>query len=298
MFVIVFAMRSRAVAWLMVLGVASLAAFSDVRAVDCMTVTRDWDSRGREGFSVLPTGDAVTRAACGSLVARFRAPDDRRRNVNISATWLEFDNPQNAAEKRYNEWISGVVSTMDFDRPINLLESEKVEDVLILGSLYRSTRLISAMYDRWLCCGAHGISAGGSINIDMASGMLVSPQDLFDLPAVASHCWRQFATLSGPINGHGDLFKEDYPMDRPFAANDFKDDPTGQPVSGPLRPSVEKTVRLFNSTLKRSSNWTFTGQGTAIAFGMLLGYVGAEFDCILDNAALQPLARPGVSVPP
>jgi hypothetical protein len=281
-----------------ILGAGLLASSHEARAVDCLAVTSDWDSRGREVVSVSPTADADARATCGRLIARVRARDDARRNVNVSATYVEFDDPRDAAEKRYNEWIGGVVATMDFDRPITLSENEKVEDVLILESLYRSRRLISAAYSRWLCCGAHGFSAGGSINIDVASGTLVSPQDLLSLPAVADQCWRQFAALPGPLDGQGELFKHDYPMDRPFSDNDFAADPSNPPVRGPVVPSVEKTVHLFHSTLKRSSNWTFTDRGAAVGFGPLLGYVGADFDCVLDNAALKQMARPGVSVPP
>jgi hypothetical protein len=247
---------------------------------------------------VSPTGDADTWASCGRLIARVRARDDSRGNINVSATYLEFDDPRDAAEKRYNEWIGGVVATMDFDRPITLSENEQVEDVLVLESLYRSARLISGAYSRWLCCAAYGFSAGGSINIDAASGALVSPQDLFSLPAVADQCWRQFAALPGAIDRQGDRFKQDYPMDRPFSDNDFEDNPKNPPVGGAVKPSVERTVRLFRSTLQRSSNWTFTGRGAAVEFGLLLGYIGVNFECLLDNAALMQMVRPGVSVPP
>lgn len=83
-------------------------------------------------------------------------------------------------------------------------------------------------------------------------------------------------------------------MDRPFSDKDFESDP----VRGPLEPSVEKTVRLFHATLKRSSNWTFADRGADVEFGWLLGYVGANFNCALDNGALKQMAQPGVSVPP
>lgn len=278
----------------MLLGVSLLVVFREARTADCISGRVDYDKWGHQIAALSLVEDADARQVCGSLGIRVRARDDPRLNVNVFATYPEFDKPGDAAEKRYNEWISGVVATMDFDRPIILSENEKVEDVLVLDSLYRSKRLISAAYGRWLCCGAHGISAGGSINIDAASGMLVSPQHLFSLPAVANQCWQQFTTLRGPIDGQGDLFRQDYPMDRPFSGKDFESDP----VHGPLEPSVEKTVRLFHATLKRSSNWAFTEQGATIGFGLLLGYVGATFDCGLDNAALKPMALPGVAVPP
>jgi hypothetical protein len=291
-------MRFRHVACSLILSAGLFTVFRDAQAADCISERVDYDRWGHQIAALSLTEDADARQVCGSLGIRVRAGKDSRLNVNIFATYPEFEDPQDPTERRYNEWIRGVVATMDFDRPITLSANEKVEDVLVLTSLYRSTRLISAAYSRWLCCGAHGVPAGGSINIDVASGMPVSPQDLVSLPAVANECWRQFAALPSPLDGQGDLFKQDYPMDRPFSNRDFEDDPSSPPVRGPVKPSVEKTVRLFHSTLKRSSNWTFTDRGAAVGFGMLLGYVGAEFDCLLDNATLTRMARPGVPLPP
>jgi hypothetical protein len=287
-------MRGPHVARVMILSVGLFATFQPTEAADCISGRVDYDKWGHQVAALSLAADADANQVCGSLAIRVRARNDSRLSVNVFATYPEFENPQGPAERRYNEWISSVVATMDFDRPIALSENEKIEDVLVLTSLYRSRRLISAAYDRWLCCSAHGISAGGSINIDAASGLIVSPQDLFSLPAVANQCWRQFSTLRGPIDGQGELFRQDYPMDRPFSDKDFESDP----VRGPLQPSVEKTVRLFHATLKRSSNWTFADRGADVEFGWLLGYVGANFNCALDNGALKQMAQPGVSVPP
>jgi hypothetical protein len=287
-------MGFRHVACSLLMSAGLFAASGEGRAADCISNRVDYDRWRHQIAALSLAADANARQICGSLDIRVRSRNDPRLNVNVFAIYPEFDNPRDAAEKRYNEWIGSVVATMDFDRIIILSENEKVEDVLVLASLYRSKRLISAAYDRWLCCGAHGVSAGGSINIDAASGMLVSPQTLVSLPAVASECWRQFAALPSPLDRQGELFKQDYPMDRPFADRDFE----SEPVRGPLASSIEKTVRLFHSTLKRSSNWTFTERGAAVEFGWVLGYVGAEFTCALDNATLKQLVQPGVSLPP
>jgi len=270
------------------------AASGEGQAADCISDRVDYDKRGHQIAALSLVADAAAGQVCGSLAIRVRARNDARLNVNVFATYPEFDNPGNAAEHRYNDWVRGVVATIDFDHPITLSQNEKVEDVLVLTSLYRSRRLISAAYSRWLCCGAHGIYAGGSINIDAESGTLVQPQTLVSLPAVANECWRQFAALPSPLDRQGELFKQDYPMNRPFADRDFE----SEPVRGPLSSSIEKTVRLFHSTLRRSSNWTFTERGAAIEFGWVLGYVGAEFTCALDNATLKRMAQPGVSIPP
>lgn len=291
-------MRFRDVACSLFLSAGLLAILPEAQAADCISERVDYDKWGHQIATLSLSADADARRDCGSLGIRVRARNDPRLNVNVFATYPEFEDPQVPGERRYNEWIGGVVATMDFDRPIVLLENEKVEDVLVLASLYRSRRLISAAYDRWLCCGTPGMLAGGSINIDVASGTLVSPRDLFNLAAVANQCWQRFAVLPGPIDQQGNLFRQDYPMGRPFSDKDFEDDAANPPVRGPLGPSVERTVRLFHVTLKRSSNWTFSERGAAIEFGMLLGYAGAGFDCVLDSASLKPMAQPGVSVPP
>jgi hypothetical protein len=287
-------MRFRHVVGPLLLSAGLFAASGEGQAADCISDRVDYDRWGHQIAALSLVADADARQVCGSLTIRVRARNDPRLNVNVFSTYPEFDNPRDAAEKRYNDWIRGVVATMDFDRPLVLTEHEKVEDVLVLASLYRSRRLISAAYSRWLCCGAHGISARGSINIDATSGVLVQPQTLVSLAAAANECWRQFAALPGPLDRQGDLFKQDYPRDRPFSDRDFE----SEPVRGPLAPSIEKTVRLFHSTLKRSSNWTFTGRGADVDFGMVLGYVGAAFICTLDNATLKPMVQPGVSLPP
>ena len=288
-------MRFRHVACSLLL---SAAASCEGQAADCISERVDYDKWGHQIAALSLAEDAHARQVCGPLSIRVRASNDPRLNVNVFATYPEFEDPQIPAERRYNEWIDSVVATMDFERPVVRSENDRVEDMLIMVSLYRSARLISASYYRWLCCGTPGISAGGSINIDVASGALVPPPDLFNLAAAANHCWQQFATLPGPIDRQGSLFRQDYPMGRPFSDKDFEDDAANPPVRGSLGPSVERTVRLFRATLKRSSNWTFTERGAAVGFGMLLGYAGAAFDCTLDNAALKPMAQPGVSVPP
>ena len=291
-------MRFRHLACALSLTAWLFAPAREAQAADCISERVDYDKRGHQIAALSLVEDADARQVCGSLGIRVRARNDPRPNVNVFATYPEFENPRHPAEQRYNEWIGGVVATMDFDRAIVLSRSEKVEDVVVVTSLYRSGRLISAAYDRWLCCGTPGVSTGGSINIDAASGMLVSPQDLFDLSAVADRCWQQFATPTGPTDRQGDLFREDYPMGRPFSRTDFEDDAVDAPASGPLAPSVARTVRLFRATLRRSSNWIFSERGAAIEFGMLLGYAGTAFDCLLDRDALKPMAQPGVSVPP
>ena len=291
-------MRFRRVACSLLLYAGLFTTFAKAQAADCVSERVDYDKRGHQIAALSLAEDADSKRVCGFLSIRVRARNDPRLNVNVFATYPEFEDPQQLAEQRYNGWIGGVVATMDFDRPITLSANEKVEDVLVVASLYRSKRLISAAYDRWLCCGTPGMSAGGSINIDVASGMVVSPQDLFRLSAIANQCWQQFATLPGPIGGQGILFRQDYPMDRPFSDEDFEDDPAQPPGGGPAMPSIEKTVRLFRATLKRSSNWIFTERGAAVGFGMLLGFAGAAFDCALENAVLTTMAQPGVAVPP
>ena len=177
-------MRFRDFACLMLLGVGLLGASCAAHAADCIT--------GQSAVLSL-VEDSDVRAICGALAIRVRARDDPRGNVNIFATYPEFEDPKTPAERRYNEWIRELVGTMNFDDPLDVPVDHANEDLLAVSSLYRSPRLISASYSRWLCCGAHGMTVAGAINIDVGQGTLLSPGDLIDMGTVANLCWQQFS---------------------------------------------------------------------------------------------------------
>lgn len=302
----VFTMKFHPVAWSTLASVGLILAMQQAaQAADCITGKSAPDKWGydRDVLSVVESSDG--RQACGRLVIRIRDRDDPRRNVRVFATYVEFEDPSSPAEWRYNHWVRSLLDTMAFDRPIDPIKDQSVEDILAITSLYRSPRFISATFSRWVCCGAHGRSFTGSINIDISLWTLFRPDEALKLDAVANHCWGQFAQQKGPLDDQGEAFKRRYPIARPFTDGDIEGQavkPAVLDMIGPIiinpNPSVERTVRIFARVLKEQSNWTFAEEGAAVHFGELLGYVGAGFTCLLDNTALKEMARLGFAVPP
>jgi hypothetical protein len=257
-------------------------------AADCI-VARDG------GLSV------VDGEACAGLKVMSRRRDDPRPNIDVIATWVEFTEPRNAGEWRYNEWARQQVKGLNFDRPLNPLADRRSEDRLGIASFYRSPRLISARYARWLCCDLKISTIYASINIDIAGWSLFSPDDAVSLGAAANRCWQRFADHPE----HGRAFGEAYPRARAWRDDDFEHRQIGRvmhtmigPVVVEPKVSEDRTQRLFVEVLKNQSRWSFSEQGAAIDFGELLGFASGPFFCELPNSDLKQIARPGAAIPP
>jgi hypothetical protein len=255
-------------------------------AADCVTVRQD-------------DIGIVKDAACGELKLMSRKRDDKRPDIDIGATWIEFAAPAGPAEWRYNDWIKRQVATINLDKPIDLAAGRKKEDRFAIDSLYRSSRLISARYAR--CCGANGGTIYQSVNVDIARWTLFSPDDFVSLGATANACWRRFADEKK----HGEAFARAWPFERPWADHDFeirRIGPVMREMIGPAvvdpQPSHERTRRVFIEVLKEQARWSFSDKGAIIDFGELLGAKSGPFFCRLPNADLQTIAVAGVAIPP
>lgn len=258
------------------------------QAADCVTI--------RHGDVSL-----LQDARCSGLKLVSRKRDDPRSNIDIGAIWAEFESAGNAGEWRYNDWVKKQVATLNFDRPISITPDLKSEDQFSIESLYRSERLISARYSRWICCGAHGATIYSSINVDNRRWTLLALDDLIDRGAAANFCWRQF----GRQKENGEDFTKAYPRERPWVENDFDSPrigPTTRDMIGPVvvssQPSKDRTQRIFISVIKNEGRWSFTRQGAVVDFGELLGYASGPFACLFQNEDLNASARPGASFPP
>jgi hypothetical protein len=257
-------------------------------AADCITV--------RQGDIAL-----VKQAGCGELRVLSRKRDERQANVDIAATWIEFAVPAGPAEWRYNDWIHKQVATLNFEKPIKLTPELYNEDRLAIDSLYRSPRLISARYARWVRFGPDGNTLYGSLNVDIARWTLWSPDNLVSLGHAANACWRRFADE----NERGEAFARDWPLERPWADRDFEIrtiGPAMRELIGPVvidpRPSQERTRRVFVAVLQDQARWSFSDRGAVVDFGALLGYRSGLFFCDLPNAQLRAIAHPGAAIPP
>jgi hypothetical protein len=244
----------------------------------------------------------VKQAGCGELKLMSRKRDDKRPDVDIGATWIEFAAPAGPAEWRYNDWIKRQVATINFDKPIDLAAGRKNEDRFAIHSLYRSPRLISARYARLRCCGAAGeTTIYQSVNVDIARWTLFSPDDFVSLGATANACWRRFADEEK----RGATFARAWPFERPWADRDFevrRIGPAMREMIGPAvvdpQPSQERTWRVFIEVLKDQARWSFSDEGAIVDFGELLGAPSGPFFCRLPNADLQTIAVAGVAIPP
>jgi hypothetical protein len=207
-------------------------------------------------------------AGCGDLKLVSRDGE------KAATTWIEFAQPGNPAEWRYNEWIRRQAALRSGGFAIK--------------SLYRSDRLVSAHF-----------SFGWSVNVDATRWTLFSPDDLVSLGAAANACWRQFADESGAA------FTTAWAADRPWVDGDFRysrfpevmREIIGPDVMDP-EPSPGRTLRVFVWVLRDQARWTFSDAGAQVDFGELLGKKAGRFSCSLANADLKAIAHPGVAVPP
>jgi hypothetical protein len=276
------------------LAAVLLAVFlpAAAQATDCVTVSQDDVAI----VDVAIVGDA----GCGALRLVSRQRDEP--SVEIGATWLEFVAPASPGEWRYNDWIHRQVASINFDKPIKSVPDKRREDRFTIRSFYRSDRLISARYGRWLCCGGKaGDTIYGSVNVDIERWTLLSPDDLVSLGAAANLCWRQF----GDASKRGAAFAQAYPIERLWDDRDFEFRRVGHVMRDIIGPvvvnpvaSTERTKSLFVAVLRDQSRWSFSEHGALVDFGQLLGVAEGGFACNFDNTEMRAIARAGVAIPP
>ena len=260
-----------------------------VQAADCIAV--------HDGQPVL-----LQDAACKGLELRSRRGEDVRRNVEVSASWVEYAVPASPEEWRYNAWIAKRLAVLDFDNAKAGAAVGFRENRLAVQSFYRSERLISARYGRSTCCGTRQVGTTySSISIDSERWTLLSPDDLVSLGKVADACRQQFAG----DEARGADFVRVYPLERALADGDFYSRRIGPVVLDligsviiPANPSEDRTRRVFIAVLKDQGRWSFSEHGALIEFGQLLGIDAGPFTCTLPNDALRTMAARGAAFPP
>lgn len=276
-------MRGRSLAAVLLAVLLPVAA----QAADCIAV--------RQGDVTI-----AKDSGCGELKLNSRQRDEP--NIEIGATWIEFAEPAGPGEWRYNDWVHKQIASINFDKPITSVPDKRREDRFTIRSFYRSDRLISARYGRWLCCGGNaGDTIYGSVNVDLARWTLLSPDDLVSLGAAANVCWQQF----GDDQRRGAAFAQAYPIERLWADRDFEFRRVGRVMRDIIGPvvvnpvvSTERTRSLFVAVLQDQSRWSFSEQGALVDFGDLLGFAEGAFACRFANADLRAIAHAGVAIPP
>jgi uncharacterized protein len=218
--------------------------------------------------AALATFEGKSDGAAERLGFRTRRKTDVNPNVDIHATYVEFERPQTPAERLFNEEVLKLVDRLPFSQSIDPKTTNTWQDTIDVRTIYRSPRLIAAKFAEWVCCGAYGSGGFYTVNIDATSGTVLAPERWFHLDEVAAACWYQFV---GGDKG-GESFRRLYP----------------------LREAIER----FSENLRRSSIWSFSHRGVELQFSALMGYASGPFTCRLGYAELAKSTVAGFQLPP
>ena len=226
--------------------------------------------------------DGNSSGSAARLRFRSRKKTDVNPNVDIHATYVEFEGPLTPAERLFNEQVAKLVNRLPFSQSVDPKTTNTWQDTIDVRTIYRSPRLIAVKFAEWVCCGAYGSGGFYTVNIDAANGAVLVPERWFHLDEVAAACWYQL------VDGDkgGEPFRRLYP----------------------LREAIDR----FSENLRRPSIWSFSHRGVELQFSALMGYasgpIPAAWDipssrrppsrassCRLDPSSLRA-ARGGVGV--
>ncbi len=212
--------------------------------------------------------DGTSSGSTGRLRFRSRKKTDVNPNVDIHATYVEFDGTLTPAERLFNEQVLKLVNRLPFSQSIDPRTTNTWQDTIDVRTIYRSPRLIAVKFAEWVCCGAHGSGGFYTVNIDAANGMTLAPERWFHLDEVAAACWYQF------VDGDkgGEPFRRLYP----------------------LREAIDR----FSENLRRPSIWSFSQRGVELQFSALMGYASGPYTCRLGYAELSKATIAGFQLPP
>jgi uncharacterized protein len=216
----------------------------------------------------LETLEGKSNEGMGRLRFRSRKRAEVNPNVDIHATYAEFDSPRTPAERLFNAHVTKLVNRLPFSEPVDPRTTSTWQDTIDIRAVYLSPRLVASSFAQWVCCGAHGSGGVYTVNIDSAAGTVLVPDRWFRLDEVAAACWYQF------VEGEkgGETFRQIYP----------------------LRDAIER----FSEALRRPAIWSFSRRGVDLQFSALMGYAGGPYTCRLPYPDLAKTALPGVQLPP
>lgn len=207
-------------------------------------------------------------ATAGRLRFRARKRDEGNPNIDIHATYVEFDAPRNPGERLFNEQVLQLVTRLPFTQPVDARTIYTWQDTLDVRTVYLSSRLVAASFAQWVCCGAHGSGGTYTVNIDAGSGTALVPERWFRLDEVAAACWYQFVESERG----GEAFRQIYP----------------------LREAIDR----FGEALRRPSIWSFSARGADLQFSALMGFAAGPYTCRLGYSELAKTAAAGMQLPP
>jgi hypothetical protein len=253
-------------------------------AIDIQCLRRLIDNHVKDLRSI-EGGDGLD----GRLRFGLRRGPNREPNIAVVAEIVEFDQPRTSGERLFNQLVAEAAAKLPLTETFDTSQVGKLEQKLLLSSLYRSATFISAGYEHLVCCGSHGMSYARAINVDLRKGEVFSPRDTLRLGLLANACRLQFELADDLPLLNGPRYPAFFSLKRNFRDDDFE--------PGTVVPYEEGTVRTFSEILNEPRNWAFSRSGAEISFGFLQGYASGPYLCHLTNAELNKMTRAGVKFP-
>ena len=225
----------------------------------------------------------------GRLRFGLRRGPNREPNIAVVAEIVEFDQPRTSGERLFNQLVAESAAKLPLTETFDATQVSRLEQMLLLYTLYRSATFISAGYEQWVCCGSHGMSYARAINVDLRKGEIFAPREMLRLGLLANACRLQFEQAEEIPLLNGPRYAAYFSLKRNFRDDDFE--------AGTVVPDEEATVRTFSKILNEPENWAFSRSGVVISFGFPQGYADGPYACHFTNAELNKMARTGIKFP-
>lgn len=202
-------------------------------------------------------------------------PDPHRFDVDY--TLIRFAAPKSGGEKLFNAEVDKIVKDAPLKRQAEAApEGMNYASYSAMDITYASPRFLSAKIEGWENTGgAHGNGGTSAINVDLARGVAMKADDLFDgkaLLGLKTDCVAQIAVQKKEKNDGQDF--------------DPANDPNYQ----------EQTVV---DVLKSLDSWNFWQDKAIVTFNSYAigSYAEGSYECEFPMAKLKSLAKPGALLP-
>lgn len=202
-------------------------------------------------------------------------PDPHRFDVDY--TLIRFAAPKSSGEKLFNAEVDKIVKDAPLKRQAEAApEGMNYASYSAMDITYASAKFLSAKIEGWENTGgAHGNGGTSAINVDLARGVAMQADDLFDgkaMAALKTDCVAQIAIQKKEKND-GQEF-------------DPANDPNYQ----------EQTIV---DVLKSLDAWNFWRSKAVVTFNSYAigSYAEGPYECEFPMAKLKSLAKPGAILP-
>lgn len=241
---------------------------------DLATCVLEQTEERRRLFLATPESGPGTNAR---MVPVFVQQDPDPHHFDVDYSLIRFAAPKSRGETLFNAEVDKIVK----DAPLKRQEEAAPEGMnyasyTAMAITYASPKFLSAKVDGWENTGgAHGNGGTSAINVDLARGVEMKADDLFDdkgLAALKTDCVAQIAAQKKEKNDGQDF--------------DPANDPNYQ----------EQTVV---DQLKSLDVWNFWQDRATVTFNAYAigSYAEGAYECEFPMAKLKSLAKSGAPLP-